>query len=50
MNTQTTHTVWNFVDECTGFAEFDGTKAECEDFVANADARFYDRLEIQEVD
>ena len=42
------YTVWDYVDECTGYGEFEGTKAECEDFVANARPNNYNRLEISE--
>ena len=40
--------VTDWVDEGTGYGEFQGTKAECEEFVANANQGDYNRLEIDE--
>jgi hypothetical protein len=42
------YTVWDYVDEGTGYGEFEGTKAECEGFMANAQPDNYTRLEISE--
>ena len=42
------YTVWDYVDEGTGYGQFEGTKAECEGFMANAQLDNYTRLEISE--
>ena len=41
-------TVTDWVDEGTGYGEFEGTKAECEDFIANARPNSYTRLELSQ--